>query len=172
MRRRSSAVKRPIVRRLIIWIGFPLLLVYAAVAVTNYVQSSRAAVERMNSYLLELTNHHAAVLDSRFKAISQTPLIIAENIEAMRLLNEPRLYGLMERRLAIDPGIFGMSISFEPYALDPGRERCSPLSLIHISEPPRLLSISYAVFCLKKKNKPTTTQSKPIIHTKNNDAAH
>ncbi|MDD8028830.1 MAG: SpoIIE family protein phosphatase [Acidobacteriota bacterium] len=126
MRRRSSAVKRPIVRRLIIWIGFPLLLVYAAVAVTNYVQSSRAAVERMNSYLLELTNHHAAVLDSRFKAISQTPLIIAENIEAMRLLNEPRLYDLMERRLAIDPGIFGMSISFEPYALDPGRERCSP----------------------------------------------
>jgi len=95
MRRRSSAVKRPIVRRLIIWIGFPLLLVYAAVAVTNYVQSSRAAVERMNSYLLELTNHHAAVLDSRFKAISQTPLIIAENIEAMRLLNEPRLYDLM-----------------------------------------------------------------------------
>eukprot|EP00658_Telonema_sp_P-2_P031215 TRINITY_DN23408_c0_g2_i1.p1 TRINITY_DN23408_c0_g2~~TRINITY_DN23408_c0_g2_i1.p1 ORF type:complete len:118 (+),score=43.88 TRINITY_DN23408_c0_g2_i1:124-477(+) len=26
-----------------------------------------------------------------------------------------------------------------------------PLSLIHISEPTRLLSISYAVFCLKKK---------------------
>src|SRR5665254_24657 len=29
--------------------------------------------------------------------------------------------------------------------------RC--LSLIHISEPTRLLSISYAVFCLKKKKK-------------------
>src|SRR5678815_5849310 len=28
-----------------------------------------------------------------------------------------------------------------------------PLSLIHISEPTRLLSISYAVFCLKKKTK-------------------
>src|SRR5678815_5245803 len=27
------------------------------------------------------------------------------------------------------------------------------LSLIHISEPTRLLSISYAVFCLKKKSK-------------------
>eukprot|EP00658_Telonema_sp_P-2_P005271 TRINITY_DN11975_c0_g1_i2.p1 TRINITY_DN11975_c0_g1~~TRINITY_DN11975_c0_g1_i2.p1 ORF type:complete len:155 (-),score=31.16 TRINITY_DN11975_c0_g1_i2:52-516(-) len=31
----------------------------------------------------------------------------------------------------------------------PVRVRC--LSLIHISEPTRLLSISYAVFCLKKK---------------------
>src|SRR5678816_4688411 len=28
------------------------------------------------------------------------------------------------------------------------------LSLIHISEPTRLLSISYAVFCLKKKKEP------------------
>ena len=33
------------------------------------------------------------------------------------------------------------------------------LSLIHISEPTRLLSISYAVFCLKKKN---TNIEKPI----------
>eukprot|EP00658_Telonema_sp_P-2_P035843 TRINITY_DN26012_c0_g1_i1.p1 TRINITY_DN26012_c0_g1~~TRINITY_DN26012_c0_g1_i1.p1 ORF type:complete len:381 (+),score=110.16 TRINITY_DN26012_c0_g1_i1:256-1398(+) len=31
------------------------------------------------------------------------------------------------------------------------------LSLIHISEPTRLLSISYAVFCLKKKKNTTTT---------------
>jgi len=30
------------------------------------------------------------------------------------------------------------------------------LSLIHISEPTRLLSISYAVFCLKKKNNKQT----------------
>eukprot|EP00658_Telonema_sp_P-2_P012045 TRINITY_DN14595_c0_g1_i1.p1 TRINITY_DN14595_c0_g1~~TRINITY_DN14595_c0_g1_i1.p1 ORF type:complete len:223 (+),score=73.63 TRINITY_DN14595_c0_g1_i1:248-916(+) len=33
------------------------------------------------------------------------------------------------------------------------------LSLIHISEPTRLLSISYAVFCLKKKKKKTTIQT-------------
>ena len=31
------------------------------------------------------------------------------------------------------------------------RARGMSLSLIHISEPTRLLSISYAVFCLKKK---------------------
>src|SRR5674536_380895 len=36
------------------------------------------------------------------------------------------------------------------------------LSLIHISEPTRLLSISYAVFCLKKKKK----QNKNTHHTK------
>eukprot|EP00658_Telonema_sp_P-2_P031292 TRINITY_DN23456_c0_g1_i1.p1 TRINITY_DN23456_c0_g1~~TRINITY_DN23456_c0_g1_i1.p1 ORF type:complete len:109 (-),score=22.45 TRINITY_DN23456_c0_g1_i1:81-407(-) len=34
------------------------------------------------------------------------------------------------------------------------------LSLIHISEPTRLLSISYAVFCLKKKKKNTNHKKK------------
>eukprot|EP00658_Telonema_sp_P-2_P035758 TRINITY_DN25959_c0_g1_i2.p1 TRINITY_DN25959_c0_g1~~TRINITY_DN25959_c0_g1_i2.p1 ORF type:complete len:167 (-),score=45.38 TRINITY_DN25959_c0_g1_i2:88-588(-) len=34
-----------------------------------------------------------------------------------------------------------------------GRYSTMNLSLIHISEPTRLLSISYAVFCLKKKKK-------------------
>src|SRR5674536_403669 len=37
--------------------------------------------------------------------------------------------------------------------LDAGSGRVQMLSLIHISEPTRLLSISYAVFCLKKKKK-------------------
>ena len=35
------------------------------------------------------------------------------------------------------------------------------LSLIHISEPTRLLSISYAVFCLKKKKKHTNIRNTP-----------
>src|SRR5674536_392581 len=50
---------------------------------------------------------------------------------------------------------------------DPSRGRCGRdllhLSLIHISEPTRLLSISYAVFCLKKKKK--NKQRRPIKNT-------
>ena len=36
-------------------------------------------------------------------------------------------------------------------AVEDGYKAAERLSLIHISEPTRLLSISYAVFCLKKK---------------------
>src|SRR5674536_117399 len=39
-----------------------------------------------------------------------------------------------------------------PHSTSPGSPLVHLLSLIHISEPTRLLSISYAVFCLKKKN--------------------
>ena len=38
------------------------------------------------------------------------------------------------------------------------------LSLIHISEPTRLLSLSYSVFCLKKKPNPSTVHYSPISH--------
>uniref|UniRef100_UPI0036F19E1B hypothetical protein n=1 Tax=Helicobacter pylori TaxID=210 RepID=UPI0036F19E1B len=38
-------------------------------------------------------------------------------------------------------------------------------SLIHISEPTRLLSNSYAVFCLKKKKKKNKTPQKNKKHT-------
>eukprot|EP00658_Telonema_sp_P-2_P006195 TRINITY_DN12362_c0_g1_i1.p2 TRINITY_DN12362_c0_g1~~TRINITY_DN12362_c0_g1_i1.p2 ORF type:complete len:110 (+),score=16.82 TRINITY_DN12362_c0_g1_i1:464-793(+) len=39
------------------------------------------------------------------------------------------------------------------------------LSLIHISEPTRLLSISYAVFCLKKKNTKKTKNYKIVYYS-------
>src|SRR5665254_16721 len=48
----------------------------------------------------------------------------------------------------------GSRIDPEPHAGCPRTPR--RLSLIHISEPTRLLSISYAVFCLKKKKHPSS----------------
>ena len=42
------------------------------------------------------------------------------------------------------------------------------LSLIHISEPTRLLSISYAVFCLKKKNTQPHPSHSPILEANDN----
>eukprot|EP00658_Telonema_sp_P-2_P030514 TRINITY_DN23015_c0_g1_i3.p1 TRINITY_DN23015_c0_g1~~TRINITY_DN23015_c0_g1_i3.p1 ORF type:complete len:104 (+),score=23.16 TRINITY_DN23015_c0_g1_i3:100-411(+) len=46
------------------------------------------------------------------------------------------------------------------------------LSLIHISEPTRLLSISYAVFCLKKKKKTITTDNQNSQHKNSYDIIH
>src|SRR5678816_4508689 len=42
---------------------------------------------------------------------------------------------------------------YQPVRDEPQATDYQHLSLIHISEPTRLLSISYAVFCLKKKKK-------------------
>ena len=65
---------------------------------------------------------------------------------------------------------------WQPAELDRVCAALVALSLIHISEPTRLLSISYAVFCLKKKTTARqltalaysvarqTLQTKPVYH--------
>eukprot|EP00658_Telonema_sp_P-2_P022674 TRINITY_DN19064_c0_g1_i1.p3 TRINITY_DN19064_c0_g1~~TRINITY_DN19064_c0_g1_i1.p3 ORF type:complete len:145 (-),score=37.25 TRINITY_DN19064_c0_g1_i1:67-501(-) len=66
----------------------------------------------------------------------------------------PEVHAVLERGLVEE-----MQIRIEiQHRLDHdlGRRTVIPLSLIHISEPTRLLSISYAVFCLKKKNQSLT----------------
>eukprot|EP00658_Telonema_sp_P-2_P072084 TRINITY_DN61275_c0_g1_i1.p2 TRINITY_DN61275_c0_g1~~TRINITY_DN61275_c0_g1_i1.p2 ORF type:complete len:136 (+),score=27.34 TRINITY_DN61275_c0_g1_i1:269-676(+) len=47
-----------------------------------------------------------------------------------------------------------LPVKYKPHKSDETRLAVMGLSLIHISEPTRLLSISYAVFCLKKKKTP------------------
>eukprot|EP00658_Telonema_sp_P-2_P063902 TRINITY_DN52745_c0_g1_i1.p1 TRINITY_DN52745_c0_g1~~TRINITY_DN52745_c0_g1_i1.p1 ORF type:complete len:118 (-),score=24.77 TRINITY_DN52745_c0_g1_i1:96-449(-) len=81
---------------------------------------------------------------------------------------KPRQINLGRREL-IGKGSFGMvykGIDLESNRLLAIKEislvgsnvqQLPTLSLIHISEPTRLLSISYAVFCLKKKKKSKST---------------
>eukprot|EP00658_Telonema_sp_P-2_P001819 TRINITY_DN1067_c0_g1_i21.p1 TRINITY_DN1067_c0_g1~~TRINITY_DN1067_c0_g1_i21.p1 ORF type:complete len:532 (-),score=161.99 TRINITY_DN1067_c0_g1_i21:16-1611(-) len=52
-----------------------------------------------------------------------------------------------------------------PHRVESLLELVWDLSLIHISEPTRLLSISYAVFCLKKKKKKNTLNNNTFITT-------
>src|SRR5678816_1963386 len=56
--------------------------------------------------------------------------------------------------------------SWEKYTVINLLHLIKPLSLIHISEPTRLLSISYAVFCLKKKTKKFEIFSKNVVKVK------
>eukprot|EP00658_Telonema_sp_P-2_P085768 TRINITY_DN984_c0_g1_i6.p1 TRINITY_DN984_c0_g1~~TRINITY_DN984_c0_g1_i6.p1 ORF type:complete len:430 (-),score=96.60 TRINITY_DN984_c0_g1_i6:28-1317(-) len=55
--------------------------------------------------------------------------------------------------------IFGLVLCYLAYSM--------MLSLIHISEPTRLLSISYAVFCLKKKKKKHSITTVSILYNLN-----
>eukprot|EP00658_Telonema_sp_P-2_P056343 TRINITY_DN44806_c0_g1_i2.p2 TRINITY_DN44806_c0_g1~~TRINITY_DN44806_c0_g1_i2.p2 ORF type:complete len:169 (+),score=11.73 TRINITY_DN44806_c0_g1_i2:511-1017(+) len=65
--------------------------------------------------------------------------------------------GCDEHRFSLDNLVVSFTIT-DSLAQISNIELVRSLSLIHISEPTRLLSISYAVFCLKKKK---------IKHTKN-----
>src|SRR5450759_925313 len=58
------------------------------------------------------------------------------------------------RDLIVDMTLFFKQYhSIKPYLINDTRPPEKELSLIHISEPTRLGMLSYAVFCLKKKNR-------------------
>ena len=67
----------------------------------------------------------------------------ASDVYKRQVLVLPNLYGDIISDLAA--GLIG------GLGVAPGANIGNELSLIHISEPTRLLSTSYAVFCLKKK---------------------
>eukprot|EP00658_Telonema_sp_P-2_P082357 TRINITY_DN8694_c0_g1_i4.p1 TRINITY_DN8694_c0_g1~~TRINITY_DN8694_c0_g1_i4.p1 ORF type:complete len:488 (-),score=89.43 TRINITY_DN8694_c0_g1_i4:43-1506(-) len=61
------------------------------------------------------------------------------------------------------PSLQHIDLTLTPNARRVANSLYKWLSLIHISEPTRLLSISYAVFCLKKKKKHNNTQTNVYI---------
>ena len=70
--------------------------------------------------------------------------LILDVFKAVIILGLVRYNVIPNEGIIIDPIFYGLAAAI-------GHTH-SILSLIHISEPTRLLSTSYAVFCLKKKN--------------------
>ncbi len=112
------------------------------------VEVTRARVRRERMGHIEL-----AAPVSHIWYFKGTPSRIGQVLEVSQKRLEEVLY--FTKYIVTDPG----NTELLKKQLLSEKEYLSYLSLIHISEPTRLLSISYAVFCLKKK---TTTMS--LIH--------
>lgn len=119
-------VKKPIVRRLMLWIGVPLLIVYSAVLILNYFWGKNAALRQTKEYLVELTGHHAAELNSQFAQIAQTPIVIADALQTLKKPTAEEIYSLISKRLKGNPSIFGMAVAFEPFCFSKDVEYFSP----------------------------------------------
>lgn len=108
-------VKRPIIMRLMLWIGVPLLIVYMTVLILNYIWGKNAALKQTKEYLIELTSHHAAELNSQFIQISEAPISIAEVLQTFKKPTSEELCSLVSKKMENNPNIFGMAVAFEPY---------------------------------------------------------
>ena len=125
----KTKIRKPIVRRLIFWIGIPLFIVYSAVLVMNYSWSKRDALQQTKEYLIELTSHYAVELNSRFVKIAQTPAVISDALQTLKMPTEEEIYSLISKRLESNPSIYGMAIAFEPFSFNKGIEYFSPYHL-------------------------------------------
>ena len=119
-------VKKPILRKLIFSIGIPLLIVYLTVLVLNYIWGKNAALEQTKKYLIELTDHHAAVLDAEFSKITMAPIAVSEALETLQKPNHEQLISLVQEKMEYNPDIIGMAIAFEPYDFNSKKEFYAP----------------------------------------------
>jgi len=115
MKNDNIHVKRPLGRKLLFWIGAPLLLVYVIVILFTYYWSGKNALYQMKEYLFELTEHHACMLDGTFSRVSQASVGIADAMGILPTPENDQLIALMEKKLKDNKNIFGMAIAFEPY---------------------------------------------------------
>jgi len=119
-------VKKPILRKLILSIGIPLLIVYLTVLVLNYIWGRNAALEQTKKYLIELTDHHAAVLDAQFSKITMAPIAVSEALETLQKPTPEQLISLVEEKMEFNPNIYGMAVAFEPFDFDSKKEFYAP----------------------------------------------
>src|SRR5678816_4683365 len=94
-------------------------------------------------------NHEKSYQTRRKTTMSGNSLSITDNRTGKQYevqIENGTIRAMDLRQIKVGDDDFGL-MTYDPAFMN--------LSLIHISEPTRLLSISYAVFCLKKKKKQT-----------------
>ena len=116
MKDEKVKVKHPLARKLLLWIGVPLLLVYIIVILFTYSQSGNNALKQMKEYLFELTSHHACMLDNKFLKVSGASIGIADAIDKFSIPNKNELYAVMKKKLSENRNIYGMATAFDPFA--------------------------------------------------------
>jgi phosphoserine phosphatase RsbU/P len=111
-----TKIKRPIIWKLIFGIGVPLLIIYGTILFLNFKWNTTSAIEQMKDYLVELTGHNAAILNTDFSKIAQYPIGISTMLEVMSEQNEKEIYSLLTEIVKGNTSINSMSVAYEPYA--------------------------------------------------------
>ena len=103
----KSKIKRPILWKLVLIIGIPLIIAYSAVLVINYNLSKDAALKQMQNYLIELTGRNAVRLDGQFSLIADLPRSISNILQSLEEIKEEEIYSLLEGNILNNPFTFG-----------------------------------------------------------------
>ncbi|MCF7793536.1 MAG: SpoIIE family protein phosphatase [Candidatus Cloacimonetes bacterium] len=119
-------IKRPIIWKLILSIGIPLLIVYGVILYFNYHWSKEEALQQTKSYMQELTGHYAAKLNTDFTQIAQAPTILAKFCETMEKPSQTDIEKLLKKLIEDNPYVYGLTLAFEPYAFKQDRKLVAP----------------------------------------------
>eukprot|EP00658_Telonema_sp_P-2_P004906 TRINITY_DN11836_c0_g1_i4.p1 TRINITY_DN11836_c0_g1~~TRINITY_DN11836_c0_g1_i4.p1 ORF type:complete len:168 (-),score=53.56 TRINITY_DN11836_c0_g1_i4:35-538(-) len=129
----------------------------AVVAVYTYPGTVTAVANPDNATLMDLALYTSGDTGNIYATTSNGSAVyqysMADGTSTI-LAGDPGVHGQVDGSQATGSASAGAVLFNETKGIAMNKAAAiSDLSLIHISEPTRLLSISYAVFCLKKKKK-------------------
>ena len=122
----KSKIKRPILWKLILIIGVPLIVAYSAVLIINYNLSKDAALKQTKDYMVELTGRNAARLDGQFSQITALPRSTSNTLQSFSNVQTEEIYKLLEKNIMDNPFTFGMAVAFEPHVFDKSKGLFAP----------------------------------------------
>lgn len=109
-------IKCPIRWKLILLITMPILIVYALIVFFNSYWNRKTDLQQMKDYLIELTGHHAANLDTEFAIISQAPQNLAEVVSSLNVTDSEDIFHLIKNAIDNNPYIHRLTVAYEPKA--------------------------------------------------------
>ncbi len=112
--------------KLILSIAIPLLGIYLAVLKIGYHELKRTATKQTERYLAEVAAHYAEGINGNMNVVAQTARSMAAFVELQASLNEDELYKILDANVKQNQLIYGASLAFEPYVLDPAQKLMAP----------------------------------------------
>ena len=135
---------------------------------TTYVDWPLGVISNANIWIPKSVTLWYSLSEKKIREKNRSPFFFRElSFEATYLEDTFPVYyeGLLR-------ALFSSLISRNFLEYSRGSDKVTVLSLIHISEPTRRTPISYAVFCLKKKNRGLNNMRKKIINNPKGKKQH
>ncbi|MBU3759385.1 MAG: HAMP domain-containing protein [Candidatus Omnitrophica bacterium] len=112
--------------KLILSIAIPLLGIYLAVLKIGYHELKRAATKQMERYLAEVAAHYAEGINGNMNVVAQTARSMAAFVPEHPGLSQEELFAILEANVRQNPLMYGASLAFEPFSIDPAQKLLAP----------------------------------------------
>jgi len=105
--------------RLILWVGLPAILLFAAVVASASLRSFRRLSEETQARAQIAARHHAAELETILRHVEKIPEMIALNMEQGALDTQDKVETFLRLSVEKNPEIYGSAIAFKPFGFLP-----------------------------------------------------
>lgn len=119
-------MKSNLSKRLSIWVGLPLILLFGGVVWIASQRSFQGLVEETEQYTRGLANFHASRIEQKLSRASKIPENLGLILEEGAFETEPELEGFLRDVVERNPEVYGSCLAFEPESFTAGKHYYAP----------------------------------------------